>query len=310
MTDLDSLKRDIDLNAFVVAHGFKELLHDRWAGHLAYRRGKGERIYVSPKSFGRFFWCPSSAEKGSVIDFLKVFEGMTTRGAIDELKAWAGQPVVRAFKTTAVEAATPKNLDAVADAIEDMKPVKSSLYLQEARGIPQIVLQSWRFAGRILEDSRGNIVFPHSNGKQWCGGEVRNYRYKGFMKSGERGIALSKASPLDKRLLLTEGLLDSLAWCAMYDDGRTRYGSFGGTPGAAQTKLLQNEIYRMSPDSEIVWAGDADAAGERAAQFVKAACEVALQNGAYLRMSPRPDKDFDAKLLRSRAARRSALIPA
>jgi Toprim domain-containing protein len=120
------------------------------------------------------------------------------------------------------------------------------------------------------------------------------------MKGGERGMWLSKTSASDARLVVAESAIDALSFCALNDDGKSRYASLGGTPSSAQAALLQKEIYRMRPGSEICAASDADQGGEKVAEFVRAACELALQDGVFVRRSPTPYKDFNDALVRMR----------
>jgi hypothetical protein len=52
-------------------------------------------------------------------------------------------------------------------------------------------------------------VFPHANDAGYCGGEVRNKNFKGFMKDGTRGLAASKDSQGDTTLFFTEVFMDN-----------------------------------------------------------------------------------------------------
>ena len=58
--EISALKSSIDLRAFAAAHGFFEDPKDKWAGHQCFRNSAGEKIYVSRKDWGWFYWSAKS----------------------------------------------------------------------------------------------------------------------------------------------------------------------------------------------------------------------------------------------------------
>ena len=130
--------------------------------------------------------------------------------------------------------------------------------MEGIRRIPDSLLSSCRFAGRVKIDGYGNAVFPHFNlDGDLCGYELRNRTFQGFAKGGEKGLWISHRFDGDERLVLCESGIEALSYAALFPDSNSRYGSIGGRPNAEQMLLIAHEIVAL-PSGEIVAAMNAD----------------------------------------------------
>jgi hypothetical protein len=273
MTDIDALKRDINLRRFATAHGFFEDKKERWAGHECFRNIAGEKLYIHQLADGRWmYWNPKSSEGGSVIDFYIKYGGARdAKDAINGLHEWRIiAPVNGDYRTQSdanEETAQQVKKDrlAVQEAFAAMKGVTRNSYLERERGIPAMVLRDWRFAGRVFTDHRNNVI------------------------------------------------VKAISYAALEDDGHTRYASTGGIISKAQFELLLAEFDRMPRGSEFLSGTDADEAGRRMTRNVQRAFHATGREVMVRSIEPVSGKDWNNVLLAdqsARVARMRTLIPA
>jgi len=151
-----------------------------------------------------------------------------------------------------------------------MKPLLSSRYLEEQRGIPASLLRSARFAGKIKVDFRSNAIFPHADQDGPCGYEIKNSRFTGFAKGGDKGLWFSAANKADSTLVMAENAIDALSYAALYPDNHTRYASTGGAMNPNQPALIASAVKRMGQGANIILATDNDEAGRVLADRIEA----------------------------------------
>jgi DNA primase len=69
--------------------------------------------------------------------------------------------------------------------------------------------------------------------------------------------------------VITEGAIDALSYHQLQPDQRTRYISPAGAMSPLQLRLMAKQIAELPPNSTVVAAFDADAAGSTFAETVK-----------------------------------------
>ena len=300
MADIDRLKTEIDLNAFVAAYGFAEDPHDRWHGHTCFRNKAGDKIYVHRHKDGHWLYKNMKADndKGTIVDFAMHHAGAAdVRDAIKVLRDWQGVPH-QSFPSVASQVTViKKDRAAMQRRYMAMRVALRHPYLEDERGVPAMALQHWRFAGRVKIDGRGNAIFPHFDADGLCGYELKNHNFTGFASGATKGLWLSKSSRYDRSMVIAESAIDAISFSIMNPDGWARYASIGGAPSAAQLDLLRMEIAHMPARSEIVAAMDNDAAGRKLAELVRSSCGASLvQKLAFRQREPDEHKDWNDAL--------------
>ncbi|MBL8252456.1 MAG: DUF3991 and TOPRIM domain-containing protein, partial [Candidatus Competibacter sp.] len=141
---------------------------------------------------------------------------------------------------------------------------------------PAAVLADPRFAGKIFMDKHGNAVFPHHDRDGLCGFELRNTRFKGFARGGQKGLWYSAHGPGDRCLVIAESAIEALSYHALHRSGDARYFSIAGEMNPAQRQLLQAAFLKLPPAASIRIATNHDAGGRHLAGEIKA---IALATG-------------------------------
>ncbi len=148
-----------------------------------------------------------------------------------------------------------------------MRPVQGAHpYLEEERRIPAAVLADPRFVGKIYADKHGNAVFPHHDRDGLCGFELRNARFKGFAKGGQKGLWYSAPTSGDRNLVITESAIESLSYHALHSAEGTRYFSIAGEMNPVQRQLLESAFRKLPPGASIRMATNHDAGGRGAGE--------------------------------------------
>lgn len=142
-----------------------------------------------------------------------------------------------------------------------MQPLAESAYLVQDRRIPAALLRHPRFLGKLKQDHRTNVCFPHADQDGPCGYEIKNRRFTGFSRGGEKGLWVSAVRSTDTALVIAESGIDALSYAALHPDETARYASIGGAMNPGQPALVQAAVRRMGQGSRIVIATDNDPAG-------------------------------------------------
>jgi Protein of unknown function (DUF3991)/Toprim-like len=280
--ELEAFKRDIDVRQFAISLGYEIDKRDSWRGSTVMRRG-ADKIVVKRNRNGHyvFFSVRDDKDNGTIIDFLQRRQRMSLGAVRKALRPWIGKPaVIRPLSPKL--GPVSKDRIGVESAYRRMLPVRRPLYLEHERCLPAAVLSSWRFAGRIRMDARGNVVFPHFDRKGLCGYEIKNYRFTGFAAGGTKGLWFSHTGLDDRCLVLAESAIDALSYAALFPDAadRTRYASLGGKPNSQQPGLIKATIARLPERSEIVAAFDADDGGRNLVDVIRLVVEgLAIRGG-------------------------------
>lgn len=275
--ELDSFKR-LDLRIYAASQGYKLSRKECWAGSAVMRNASDDKIVIKlgPDGHYVYFSVRDDRDNGSIIDFVMHRSRANLGGARKVLRVWAGLPHSPALPELPKLEVTTKDRQMVERRYRAMAPALRHPYLEEVRGIPDVVLSSPRFAGRIRIDDRRNAVFPHFDAGGLSGYELKNRTFTGFAVGGEKGLWMSHAESGDLRLIVAESAIDALSYAALFPDQQARYASIGGKPNPQQPALIISEIAKLRSGAEVVSAMDNDADG----RLLTAAVETAVRNSS------------------------------
>jgi hypothetical protein len=303
--ELETYKTAIDLRAFAFTYGYDVDRKSSWRGSTVMRHANGDKIIISQKN-GRFvYWNPKDDHDrgGTIIDFVAYRrKGASLRLIREELRTWTGTAV---SELPPIEPRVRTDRREVVDRWAAMRVAPHHSYLENQRWIRAITLQNWRFLGRIKSDGlHRNAAFAHWDEMGLCGIEVSNKNFKQFY--GSKGLALSKTSPLDRRLVICESFLDCLSYAQIFDDPLARFASLAGVPSDKQKRLLRVQIERMPAGAEIVAATDADETGRKlAAITIRQEIAASGREVTFRRQEPDGYKDWNDQLRLKTSAFRS-----
>jgi len=217
-SELDAFKREIDLRQFAASFGYEIDRRESWRGSTVLRRG-GDKIVVKRHRNGHyvFFSVRDDSDHGTIIDFLQRRRHLTLGAVRQALRPWIVQPVAAVPLFPKLESTSPDRVQ-VESQYRRMAKALRHPYLEQARCVPATLLDASRFAGRVRIDSRGNAIFPHFDGAGLCGYEIKNQRFTGFARGGQKGLWLSHCRPHDRRLVVAESAIDALSHAALFPD--------------------------------------------------------------------------------------------
>jgi len=275
-SELESMKRGIDLRAYAAEQGYQLDRKESWRGSSIMRHPNGDKVIIKRDTDGHYvyFSVRDDRDNGSIIDWVQHRNrGMSLGTVRKELRLWIGMPSPQlpAFPPLPK---TSKDRMRVETEFARMQDAPRHPYLENERCLPASVLELDRFAGRVRMDARGNAIFPHFDGEGLCGYEIKNKGFTGFASGGSKGLWSSHELPQDNRLVLSESGIDALSFAVLFPDERARYASIGGKPNPLQPELIRAAIARMPSGSEIVSAMDADEDGGKLAEIVRQAVQL------------------------------------
>jgi hypothetical protein len=280
--ELEAFKRDIDVRLFATSLGYEIDKRDSWRGSTVMRRGPDKIVVKRNRNEHYvFFSVRDDKDNGTIIDFLQRRQNLSLGAVRKTLRPWIGKPAVVLPLFPKLEP-TSKDRMRVEGEYRRMAPVLRHPYLEHKRRLPAAVLSSWRFAGRVRMDARGNAVFPHFDREGLCGYEIKNQGFTSFAAGGTKGLWFSHTGLDDRHLVLAESAIDALSYAALFPDAadRTRYASLGGKPNSQQPGLVKATIAKLPKGSEIVAAFDADEGGRKLVDMIRLVMEaVATETG-------------------------------
>jgi Protein of unknown function (DUF3991)/Toprim-like len=200
-----------------------------------------------------------------------------------ELRPWVGlapNPPPRPPATAYQKDVEPirRNLAAVLAQFAGCTPIAHGhRYLESERGIPRTVLEDPRFAGRIYTDQFHNVIFPHRDRNGISGFEIRNYRFRGFSKGGEKGLWYSHALPEDTTLIVSESGIDVLSYHALHRPAQAHYFSIAGEMNPMQKILLASAMQKLPRGGTVIAATDHDPGGVNLARKIREIAEEAAR---------------------------------
>jgi len=271
------------------------------------RAADDDKIVVrrAPDGHWTYFSVRDDRDNGTVIDFLRRRRGLTLGGVRKELRSW-----LRLDRPAVVPPALFRrdvephryDLQTVVARFTAAREDRAARYLV-SRGLLPATLSDDRFRGTFRVEARGNTIFPHLDGGQVVGFEIKAPSFTGFSPGGRKTCWVSVARPTDQRLVVVEAPIDAMSYHQLHPDEKTRYLSTGGAIGTAQLDAIRRQIEALPKSGIVVLATDADDAGDKLAQQI-----AAIAGGTRCRRARPPEgKDWN-DCLRSRD-RQSARRP-
>ena len=282
MDELENFKTEINLTEYAAGLGY---VLDRKASSrnsVVMREEGGDKIVIA-RGHDRhwiYFSVRDDSDNGTILDFVQNRKGVKLGGVRQELRSWVGgtHSVTRPHPDLFAQEIEPISKDRAKILLElaRMKLLAFHRYLAEERGIPATLLQSPRFAGKLKVDFRTNAIFPHADKDGPCGYEIKNKRFTGFSRGGEKGLWFSAVRSTDTALVIAESGIDALSHAALHPNNNARYASTGGAMNPNQPGLIRGAIGKMGQGAEILIATDNDEGGRTLAKQIEA---IAAETG-------------------------------
>jgi len=269
----DDLKRSINLVEYAIANGYQRDKNKSCRSSTVLT-ANDDKIVVSRKADDHwvyFSYRNPAGDSGTIIDFVRYREGGTVRAVCEKLRSWAA--LDSSCRGSSISPLSPRivpfNRDALLrDFSRHIGPLRDSSYLRE-RGLNQSLISHPRFAGAILQDVRGNIVFPHHDRDGVTGWEAKGRGWTSFATGGRKGLWLSNEKTDDRVLVAGESAIDALSYAQLHRVAGARYASFGGSASPLQLDLFAAAVDRLPPGGRVLLAFDNDRGGERLAKAVE-----------------------------------------
>ncbi|WP_295393261.1 DUF3991 and TOPRIM domain-containing protein [uncultured Thiodictyon sp.] len=271
--ELERFKASINLTEFAASEGY--LLDRRTSSRnsAVMRHPGGDKIIITrgEDQHWIYFSVRDEADNGSIVDFVQYRRRCSIVAVRWALRPWIGGSIVRPTPDRYVPELVPVTRDrgGVIRTLAVMRPLVIHRYLEDERGIPRSLLEHPRFAGRVLIDTRSNVVFPHVDRDGPCGYELKNHAFTGFAPGGAKGLWVSGVKRSDTALVFAESGIDALSYAVLYPDDHARYASFGGSMNPLQPALIRAAIERLAPGATVRIATDNDADGTGFAAIIE-----------------------------------------
>lgn len=277
-TELDEFKK-VDLSVIASSFGFA-VEKKRTTRKTVMMSNGSDKIAISLKGQHYVFWTVGdNYRSGTAIDFVRhhVERGCNLGRVRQLLRPFLSRGYIadvrREFKGKyATEIRENKvDLEAVARRYAKFTPIDNHHpYLCDVRGIPYELLQSPRIHGRVRQDRRGTVIFPHwgcperieSDKRGLTGFEMKSASIALFSSGGCKGLWSSAGMKGDNKLSICESGLDALSYMAVHGEQGLRVASISGNMNPTQPGLIKSAIERMGQGSQICAAFDNDAGGD------------------------------------------------
>jgi hypothetical protein len=284
--ELDLFKSRINLTEYASAQGYVLDRKHSSRNSVAIRGPSGDKVIIARDARDGnwiYFSVTDEEDNGTIIDFVTRRHPLNLGEVRKELRPWVGlapnpppRPPVTAYQKD-VEPITRDLAEVLARFAGCTPIVHGHRYLEEERGIPRTVLEDPRFAGRIYTDRYQNAVFPHRDRNGICGLEIRNYRFRGFSKGGEKGVWYSQALPEDTTLIICESGIDVLSYHVLHRPAQAHYFSIAGEMNPLQKILLGSAMQKLPHGGIVIAATDNDPGGIKLAREIREIAEAAAR---------------------------------
>lgn len=298
---VNRLKKDISIVEYAISKGYSVFKEGREI--FSMKEHDSCKIYPT-NTFYRF----SSGAGGSIIDFVKEFEGLNTKEAISVLQEYYIENNVT-YSSDNKRAVKQKNIQKSYSSLiipkryKDDKAIIS--YLTKLRKIKYEIVKDYLKRGIIYQDAQKNIVFQgkledsvlyigkrsiFANFKQECKGSVSECGvfYQGKQKD---------------TLVLTESVIDQMSYREIFDfHGEHCYLSVNGIKKAIN--CLNFHLLKRDCNQEIknvMIAFDHDEWGEKEAVNVKNWLNENYPN-IHVEIALPKNKDFNDDLVKQKAS--------
>lgn len=262
--ELDEMKL-INIADYLVSQEYQPNKAKSSQNALCYYHSNGDRLIVgtdAKSGHSVYYSVRDDQDNGTIIHLIQKRQSLNLGQVRRQLRPWIGrgpqerseiQPQPRPEPTT-------KDRQAQARGLAACEPIGSRHKYLESRAINSETLKHFR--SRIYTDTRGNAVFPHFDAQGVTGLEIKNTKFTGFSKAGEKGLWLH--GPADpQRIVVVESVIDAMSHYQLdsgsQERGRTLYISTAGKMSPESKASLQTLLDKHR-DLEIVagFANNAD----------------------------------------------------
>lgn len=301
--ELERFKIEINFAEYIASQGYQLDRRESSRNSAVMRHSNGDKLVVATDQDGHgiYFSVRDDRDNGSIIDFVQRRQGMNLGQVRRELRPWVGdsssyRPLPVPERIRKPESSTADRQRVLAAYMQmESQPQGGHPYLLR-RGLNAETLADPRFVGAIRQDGRGNAVFPHYDRGGLSGYELKNDRFTGFSKGGEKRLWYSANLGHAPRVVIVESAIDAMSHAQATGDRDAAYVSIGGQPSPAQWDLIRAALDKAQKRvAEVVIGTDADDAGDRLAERIEA-----LAPGAE-RQQPSQGKDWNDQLRGQRA---------
>lgn len=185
--EIEAFKSQIDLRAYAASQGYRLDARESWSGSAVMRHDNGDKIIIKrAASDGHYIYCSvrRDDDNGTIVDFIQHRNSVSLGVVRKELRPWLGAPPVPVPALPPL-AKSSKDRVRVETEFAKMRNATRHPYLENERGIAAWILESERFAGRVLiQQPYGNAIFPHFDAEGICGYEIKNEGFTGFSSGG------------------------------------------------------------------------------------------------------------------------------
>jgi len=292
--ELDAMKR-VDLGVIAASFGFI-VETKRTTKRTVMMTNGSEKIAVSYNGRHYVFWSvgEDSKRSGTAIDLVqRIVEPGASMGRVRQLlrpflNAGYVSDVRQRYKGNyAKEIKENKvDLEAVAARFTKFTPIaQHHPYLCDVRGIPFELLKSERIFGRIRQDARGTIAFPHwgcpdgnaSEKRMLTGYELKSGSVSLFSSGSRKGLFVTAGMKNDNTLAVLESGVDSLSYMAVQGEQGLRVVSIAGNMNGQQPLLLRSAIEHLG-EGTVVAAFDNDAGGDKLCEQLESIVKEVSRN--------------------------------
>ena len=285
-----SFKREINLTQYAAAMGYTLDKKKSTKSSVVMRHGNGDKVIISRRGkYWVYFSVHDGADNGTIVDFI---QHRTTKGIGEigqELQAWVGGGQALPDPQTYAQGVEEHQPDRprIRAVFKNAKPAAAHLYLVNERKIPESVLTSPRFKGRIYKDRYGNAVFPHYDAEGLCGLELKNTGKGVLVKGSVKGLWTSNlVAKTDQTLVIAEVAIDALSYAAIFMKPDTAYAAVSGGMGPHQYPVVMQLVRKMTNLQTIILVTDNDKGGDSIAEKLEGYLKEQNFTGEILRHSP------------------------
>ena len=298
--ELDRFKVDISLVDYAVTQGYKVDRRESSRASVVLRGPNEDKLVVATNTNGHgiYFSVRNERDSGSIIDFVQKRQGLNLGQVRKELRPWLSssssyRPKAQGRDPYPKPKPSTQERHRVSVELARMNQAGEHRYLKK-RGLSEETLSDPRFSGAVRVDGRGNIVFPHRDRHGWCGAELKNQTFTGFMAGGEKGLWVSEGIGKARQLVIVESGLDAMSHAQVTQNHGAGYVSIGGSLSGHQRELLRGMLSKAHEHGvRVVLGVDRDRAGR---EFVAEISKLAPAGMRLGRDEPKLGKDWNEQL--------------
>ena len=316
--ELERFKCEIDLVEFAASQGYTLDRKASYRGEAVMMGPGGDKVSIlrnNPKGYWTYLSRSDHSDNGTIINFVQNRQHCNLGEVRKILRPWIGQgadPLRRVeVQDYTPELMTPTatlNREQLTQSLAAMPVMTRSVYL-EGRNIPADLLASQRLVGKIYQDPRGNVIFPHYNLGGLCGYEKKNAGFTGFAEGGRKGLWASRVVSYDTTAVIAETAIDAISYLALHPDPHTRLFSIAGTMSDDQLELVRRATLKLPDGGLVILAVDNDAGGDTLYGVLSEVLEQVSPKRSYQRHSPLERGQDWNEVLKAGSAPEASVFP-